>query len=160
MTAFYTGFRRKELRALCVKHLVLDSDVPFIHLPGAFTKNRQDATIPIPLAFAGQLANWIASRSVDAPLFHIPRHDELLKALKKDLAFANIPYRDDLDRVCDFHSLRKSLGTQLRVAKVDPSVSQLFMRHSDIRLTMEVYNDSRLHDLRKEVVEKLPTFDL
>ena len=60
----------------------------------------------------------------------------------------------------DFHSLRKSLGTQLRVAKVDPAVSQQFMRHSDIRLTMEVYNDDQLHDLRAEVVDKLPSFNV
>jgi hypothetical protein len=52
----------------------------------------------------------------------------------------------------------KSLGTQLRLAGVDPSVSKQMMRYSDIRLTMEVYNDDRLHDLNTEAVCKLPTF--
>jgi hypothetical protein len=32
------------------------------------------------------------------------------------------------------------------------------MRHSDIRLTLEVYNDDQLHDLNAEVVTKLPAF--
>jgi len=34
------------------------------------------------------------------------------------------------------------------------------MRHSDIRLTMEIYNDDQLHDLREEVVSKRPAFRL
>ncbi len=159
LTAFYTGFRRNEIRALCVKHLDLDSAVPFILLPGRHTKNGVDAVIPIAPGFADQLRGWAAGRPADAMVFNVPKYDELLKAMKKDLAYAGIPYRDDLGRVADFHSLRKSLGTHLRRAKVDPSVSQIFMRHSDIRLTMETYNDDRLHDLRAEVVDKLPTFD-
>jgi hypothetical protein len=38
--------------------------------------------------------------------------------------------------VFDFHALRKSLGMHLQ-----------FMRHGDIWLTMQVYNDDTLHDL-------------
>lgn len=94
------------------------------------------------------------------PVFRMPRYNELLKALKKDLAFANILFQDDLGRVFDFHSLRKSLGTHLRRAKVDPAVSQLYLRQSDIRLTMEVYNDDQLRDLNAEIVVKLPKFSL
>ena len=52
------------------------------------------------------------------------------------------------------------LGTYLRGAKVDPGVSRLYMRHSDIRLTMEVYDDERLHDLHAEATTKLPAFTL
>jgi integrase len=158
--AFYTGFRRKELRAMCVKHLRLDAEVPHVHLPGTLTKNAQDAKIPLKSEVAEQLRCWVAGKMPDDLVFRVPKHDELLKALKKDLAFAGIPYRDELGRVFDFHALRKSLGTQLRLAKVDPAVSQQFLRHSDIRLTMEVYNDDRLHDLQAEVVEKLPLFTL
>jgi integrase len=158
LTAFYTGFRRKELRSLRVKHLILDAESPHIHLPGIYTKNGRDAKIPIGQGFAEQLRHRVEGKRPDDPVLHVPEYDELLKAFKKDLAFANIPYRDDLGRVCDFHSLRKSLGTHLRRAKVDPAISQVYMRHSDIRLTMEIYNDDQLHDLRAEVVDKLPEF--
>jgi len=37
-TAFYTGLRRGELKALRVNHLTLDGPVPCLKLPGAFTK--------------------------------------------------------------------------------------------------------------------------
>jgi integrase len=35
-----------------------------------------------------------------------------------------------------------------------------FMRHSDIRLTMEIYNDDQLHDLSAEAVANLPALNL
>lgn len=152
MAAFFTGFRRKELRALRVKHLTLEADVPHIHLPGALTKNGHDAKLPLASVFADHLRRWVAGRTADAPVFRVSRHHELLNSLKKNLTFAGIPYTDDLGRVFDFHSLRKSLGTHLRRSKVDSAVSQLYMRHSDIRLTMEIYNDEQLHDLNTEVV--------
>lgn len=158
-TAFYSGLRRGELQQLCVKHLQLTDDTPHIDMPGTFTKNGKDAAIPIPTSLATLLQAWITDKRPDDKVFNMPKYDELLKALKKDLAFIGIPYRDGRGRVFDFHSLRKSLGTALRLAKIDPSVSRLFMRHGDIRLTMEVYNDDQLHNLA-EVVNQLPQFRL
>jgi integrase len=160
LTAFSIGFRKKELRLMCVKHLRLDADVPHVFLPGSLTKNGKDAMIPLRPELAGHLRQWVQGKGQEDSVFNVPKYDELLKALKKDLAFAGIPYRDELGRVFDFHSLRKSLGTQLRIAKVDPAASQQFMRHGDIRLTMQIYNDDRLHDLNVEVASKLPAFTL
>jgi integrase len=160
LTAFYTGFRRGELRAMRVKHLFLSGDHPHIALPGALTKNGQDAAIPLPPVLVEQLRDWTQGMDPADAVFRVPKYDELLKCLKKDLAFAGIPYRDDRGRVFDFHSLRKSLGTALRLAKVDPAVSQKYMRHGDIRLTLETYNDDQLHDLQAEVTAKLPVFTI
>lgn len=156
LAAVYTGLRRNELRSLRVKHLRLDGEVPAVHLPGEFTKNGEDADIPLPADFAEQLRCWVTGTGPDDAVFAIPKHDELLKALKKDLAFAGIPYKDELGRVFDFHSLRKCLGSYLRRAKVDPAVSKMYLRHGDIRLTMETYDDERLHDLHAEATTKLP----
>jgi integrase len=141
-----------------VKHLSLEGTVPAIHLPGVHTKNGKDANIPLPTAFAEELKNWVADKGPDDPVLEIPMYDELLKALKKDLAHAKIPYRDQHGHVFDFHSLRKCLGSYLRRAKVDPAVSKLYMRHGDIRLTMETYDDERLHDIHTEATTKLPAF--
>jgi integrase len=160
LTAVYTGLRRSELRALQVKYLRLDDPVPTVHLPAAFTKNGKEATIPIPAVLAGELKAWVAGLGPDDAALGVPRYDELLKAFKKDLAHAGIPYRDDRGRVFDFHSLRKCLGSYLRHAKVDPAVSRVFMRHSDIRLTMQTYDDEDLHDLHTEATAKLPAFTL
>jgi integrase len=159
-TAFYTGFRRGELRAMRVKHLFLSGEHPHIALPGAVTKNGQDANMPLPAVLVEPLREWTQGMDLAGAVFRVPKYDELLKCLKKDLTFAGIPYRDERGRVFDFHSLRKSLGTALRLAKVDPAVSQKYMRHGDIRLTMEVYNDDQLHDLQSEVTAKLPVFTI
>jgi integrase len=157
LTAFYTGLRRRELRSLLVKHLNLAGELPHVRLPGELTKNGDEAALPLPGHLAALLAEWTAGRGPDEPVLRVPkRTNGMVAGLKQDLAFAGIPYVDEQGRVFDFHSLRKSLGTHLRLAKVDPSVSQQFMRHGDIRLTMEVYNDDQLHDLRAEVVDKLP----
>jgi integrase len=157
LTAFYTGLRRRELRSLRVKHLNLSGEVPHVHLPGELTKNGKDARLPLSQHLAALLAEWTAGRGPDEPVLRVPRRTNgVVEILKRDLAAAGIPYVDEQGRVFDFHSLRKSLGTHLRLAKVDPAVSQKFMRHGDIRLTMEIYNDDQLHDLRAEVVDKLP----
>jgi hypothetical protein len=75
--------------------------------------------------------------------------------LRIDLEAAAISYRDSEGRVCDFHALRHSYITLLERSGVSPKVAQELARHSDIRLTMNVYTHARLHDLAG-AVEGLP----
>jgi integrase len=146
LTAFYTGLRRGEIEALRVAHLDL-GERPSLSLPGEFTKNGQEALLPIPPALAGPLAAWVRGRSPLAVVFALGAAGSLLSELKRDLAHAGVPYRDARGLYADFHALRKSLATHLRLAGVDPAVSQKYMRHADIRLTMETYTDSGMLDL-------------
>src|SRR5262249_7907642 len=67
--------------------------------------------------------------------------------LRLDLQAAGIPYRDEAGRVADFHSLRHSYITLLDRSGVSPKVAKELARHSDIRLTMNVYTHAGLHDL-------------
>lgn len=62
---------------------------------------------------------------------------------------------DDRGRVLDLHALRHTYGTLLAAAGVPLQVAQRAMRHSDVRLTTNVYTDPRLLDLRA-AVEALP----
>ena len=77
--------------------------------------------------------------------------------MKLDLKRAGIEYKDDKGRYADFHALRKSAGTMLGVAGVPVRVRQLFMRHGDIRLTMQTYDDRDFSSLEEAVkaLEKL-----
>ena len=63
------------------------------------------------------------------------------------LTAAGLPYRDADGRVADFHALRHSYITLLERSGVSPKLAQELARHSDIRLTMNVYTHVRLHDL-------------
>jgi hypothetical protein len=44
----------------------------------------------------------------------------------------------------------------LRRAGVDVAVSRRLMRYSDVRLTLQIYNDDRLHDLHEAAVSRWP----
>lgn len=72
------------------------------------------------------------------PVFSVPT----LKTFKGDMKRAGVPYKDARGRTADFHSLRRSTGTMLAVANVPPKEAQSYMRHSDIRLTLQVYADA------------------
>src|SRR5260370_1127230 len=67
--------------------------------------------------------------------------------LRIDLDAAGIAYRDEEGRVADFHALRHSYITLLSRSGVSPKVAQELARHSDIRLTMNVYTHTGLFDL-------------
>jgi integrase len=84
---------------------------------------------------------------------------ELVKILKRDLAWAGIAYRDGRGRTLDVHALRHTTATSLSRAQVAPRVAQAFLRHSDIKLTMQTYTDPRLLD-ESEALSALPDLPL
>ena len=44
----------------------------------------------------------------------------------------------------DFHDLRKTYGTLMQLTGVNPRTAQELMRHSDIKLTTQIYTDANL----------------
>lgn len=158
-TLVLTGLRRGELAALQACHLLLDGPQARIVLPGEGTKNGEEARILLRSDLAAELADWLRAtgkRGTD-PVFRIPV--ELVKILKRDLAAAGIPYRDERGRTLDVHALRYTTATFLSRAKVSPRVAQRMMRHSDIKLTMQVYTD--VHQLDEaDALAALPAMPL
>jgi hypothetical protein len=75
------------------------------------------------------------------------------------LAAAGIPKRDDRGRTLDIHALRHTFGTLMSKGGVAPRTAQAAMRHSDIKLTMNVYTDPRLLDVRG-ALDALPALPL
>src|SRR5207248_7121572 len=102
----------------------------------------------------------------DTPLFTVPA--ALVKILDRDLVAAGIARRvkvggkrridkrDERGRTLDVHALRTTFGTLLSKGWVAPRTAQAAMRHSDIRLTMGVYTDPKLLDVRG-ALDALPT---
>jgi integrase len=158
-TLVLTGLRRGELEALEVRHLTLDGPRPFLALPPSATKNRCGADLPLRADLAADLARWVAAtgkRGGDR-VFRVARGLNAL--LKRDMAWAGIPYKDDQGRTVDVHALRHTTATHLGKGKVAPRVAQGFMRHSDIKLTMQTYTDPRLLD-EAEALDALPDLPL
>jgi integrase len=105
------------------------------------------------------LKNWITAtgKTSTDKLFRVPV--ELVKILKRDLKLAGIPYRDEMGRTFDVHALRHTTSTYMGRGKVAPRVAQEFMRHSDIKLTMQTYTDLRLLD-ESEALSALPALPI
>jgi hypothetical protein len=105
----------------------------------------------------------------DTPLFDVP--DKLCKILNRDLVMAGIARRvkvgdkwriekrDDRGRTIDVHALRHTFGSLLSKGGVAPRTAQAAMRHSKIDLTMNVYTDPALLDVRG-ALDALPALPL
>jgi integrase len=154
-----TGLRRSELEALEVRHLTLAGPRPCVALAGADTKNRQGADLPLRADLAEDLKCWVEAtgKTASDKLFRVPV--ELVKILKRDLQLAGIPYKDAYGRVFDAHSLRHTTASFLGKGKVTPRLAQGFMRHSDIKLTLQTYADPSLLD-EAEALAALPRLPL
>lgn len=141
------GLRRGEAKALTVYDLKLDGPAPFVRL-AAFdpatgdqaVKTANDLILPVVPTLAEELRQWVADagKQPGDPVFAVPT----LRTFKKDMKRAGVPYKDARGRTADFHSLRRSTGTMLAIANVPPKEAQAYMRHSDIRLTLQVYADA------------------
>ena len=71
-----------------------------------------------------------------AKIFFVPVN--FCPVLKKDLAFAGIPY-ETKDGYLDVHSLRHTTGKLLAEHNVAPKVAMAIMAHSDIKMTLDNY---------------------
>ncbi|MCD4824709.1 MAG: site-specific integrase [Phycisphaerae bacterium] len=151
-----TGLRKGELAAVTVDCLHLNAERPFLLLPGSFTKNGQTATIPLRAEITEAVRAWIDELglfSLDPVFDPIPT----IRNFDADIAAANIPKRDERNRVVDIHALRHTFGTHLAKAGVAPRTAMAAMRHSKIELTMNVYTDPALLDIAG-AVDSLPAF--
>ncbi len=151
--ALSTGLRRNELGSLTTASFQLDADPPTVTAEGVWTKNRKTATLPLRQDVAAELREWLQRKPTGRPLF--PVKGRKRKAmLRADLKAAGIePVVDG--RAIDLHALRVSFITHLALGGVPLTVAQKLARHSDPRLTANVYTSLGLADLQK-AVEALP----
>jgi len=175
-TFVLTGLRKKELGSLTVGQLDLDGPVPFAALHAADEKNREGAEIVLRGDLALDLKHWLADmlrRSqeaaqrdgrpiparlpADTKIFNVPAG--LVRILDRDLRLAGIPKRDERGRTLDVHALRTTFGTWLSKGGVPLRTAHAAMRHSDPKLTANVYTDPKLLDVRG-ALDALPALPL
>lgn len=141
-----TGLRNSEVAALRWEDLSLDGADPFLELSGKFTKNRTDARLPLQRFVAEALGDLRARRGArrGAP---VQQSEHVLNVpwriaghIRRDAVHAGlIPAHRPADRRLDLHALRHSCVRILREQNVPVEVAQRVLRHSDIRLTLQVY---------------------
>ncbi len=153
LTAMYTGLRRGELRQLQWGDLRLDAERPHVHLRAKTTKNRKAESIPLHPELVAELraARPPGGGAGSAVFARIPTN----KTRRRDYERAGIERLDERGRQSDFHALRLTYCTMLHRHGVPLRQAMALMRHSDSRLTTQVYTDQGLLDTTQEV-GKLP----
>jgi integrase len=151
--ALATGLRRNELGSLVPEAFDLDASPPTVTVCGAWTKNRKMARLPLRRDLADEVRIWLAGKSAGQTLFPI-QGVPISRMIRCDLVEAGIPF-EVAGRVVDFHSLRVTFVTLLALAGVPLATAQKLARHSDPRLTANVYTHLGLADLSR-AVESLP----
>ena len=154
LMAVHTGLRRSELAKFKWADLLLDEAKPFVLVRASTTKNSKVTPMslhPEVVAALRDLKN--ESQPGELVFKRFPR----IERLKRDLKAAGIPYQDALGRYADFHSLRKTLCTNLARAGVPRRTAMAVMRHSDSKLTDKVYTDENLLGV-ETAIDVLPTF--
>jgi integrase len=149
-----TGLRIGEVRRLKIADLDFDSAVSVVRLSAAITKNGRDDAVPIRADLITMLRRRIAGHRPADRVFDIPA--DLIRRFHADCRRAGIDRRDDRGRQLDLHALRTTFGTMLARSGVSMRTAQQLMRHSDIRLTANVYVDPALLDLQG-AVEAIPS---
>jgi integrase/recombinase XerC len=150
LLAACTGFRRSELKK--IRWADLDLDRAAITLEAASTKARREAVQPLPAPVVEALRRYRAA--LVKGTFHPPKRAKprpgwrdadvvlcppTMRTYAEDLAAAGIDRGDHGRGVVDFHSLRGTLASSLRDLGVHPTTTQALMRHTDPKLTANVY---------------------
>ena len=146
-----TGLRYSEIAS--IRPASFDWKALSVRVAASYTKNGQEAELPMPSDLASDLTPFVAALPPDAPVFPLP--EKGVKMLRADLQAAAIPYKDASGLVFDFHSLRCQTATLADAAGVSPRVVQRLMRHSTLELTGR-YTRPRAVDI-EAAAERLPS---
>ena len=147
ITAVYTGLRFGELLGLRWSDIKLHHQKPHIHVPAILTKNRTQAIVPLHPKLVKEFLNEQEEQPEDCFVF--PQYTNSSRRFRRHRKEAGIETIDRSGRKLDFHSFRYTFATKLARQGISQRLTQELMRHSDPRLTANLYTD----------VSHLPTFE-
>jgi integrase/recombinase XerD len=156
--AVTTGLRASELASLTPRSFDLVSDPPTIKVEAAYSKHRRQDILPLRPDVADVLRKHLAEigRAANEPLWSGSwSRNGSAKMIRMDLKAAEIPYKDEADRVFDFHCLRHQFISTLARSGAHPKEAQALARHSTITLTMDRYTHLAVVDLTS-ALDRLP----
>ena len=166
IVAAWTGYRRNELASMTTSSVQFEANPPTISVDAAYSKRRRNDSIPMHPYVEERLRNWfsITKPEKDAPLFSLKSANGYLRATAKmmrlDLATARatwikeadsdeersrreasdfLTYQDEAGLYADFHANRHTFISNLSRAGVSAKMAQTLARHSDPKLTLNIY---------------------
>ncbi len=150
--ALSTGLRANEIRTLTVNDFDFISGT--VSIKPRNEKNRKGATLPLQQELSEAIRAFTAGKLPTAKALTVP--SRAAEMMRIDLTAAGIVYNTD-QGFADFHSLRHTFGTRLAQAGAPPQNAQRLMRHSDPKLTQNLYTHLVIEDLRKST-DMLPDY--
>ena len=169
LSALETGLRAGELRSLVKKDFDFNNNT--VTLSGQYTKNGQEAEIPLKQGTADRLKELLKCKMPTARVFNLHNSSKTGKMIYEDMQEARIkwladnPDRTDSDFLNveidtgkrDFHALRHTFATMLAATGTHPKTMQKLLRHSTVDLTMNIYTHS-LREKESTAINALPDF--
>ena len=156
----WTGFRRGELASLTRQSFDLDAQHPTVRVEASYSKHRRNDVIPLHSVVVERLRAYLATKSdlsPKSPLFPLKTAGGDLrrtsKMMRRDLKRAGIPYKDDKGLFADFHSNRHTFISNLGKAGVSLTTAQKLARHSDPKLTANIYTHLGLKEQASAIGE-------
>ncbi len=162
--AVETGLRWSELRSLSRASFDFNAEPATVTIAAAYAKNGEDDTLPLRNALAVDLKEYMALFLPGALAFAKMGTDCGAEMIRDDLETAGVITRDENGEmiisdqyglVYDFHGLRHTFATLLNRSRVPLATAQKLMRHSDPKLTAEIYTHVLVDDKADELA-KLP----
>ncbi|MGC4033601.1 MAG: tyrosine-type recombinase/integrase [Tepidisphaeraceae bacterium] len=138
----WTGLRRGEAAKLQWRDVRLEAEHPYIQLRPEMNKAKREDRIPLHPQLVEALKAYQPAKfaPASAVLSTVPSMD----VLRRDLAFAGIDYGNREIGFADLHAQRKTLNMMLATQGVESRIRQAHLRHTDVRLTEDVYFDNSL----------------
>ena len=164
--AVQTGLRADELRSLTKDCFNFNNLT--VTLSGQYTKNGQEAELPLRADTALLLEDYLACKLPTAKAFNMPvdtarmLYIDMEKARQKWIE-KHPELADNSDFLTvensqgkrDFHALRHTFATMLAATGTHPKTAQTLLRHSKVDLTMSIYTHS-LRDKETTAINQLP----
>ncbi len=183
--AAWTGYRKGEIGSLTLRSFDLEGEPATVTVEAGHSKRRRRDTQVLHPEVVEMLRQWLAERGGAEPdelLFPVSGkvpgglERKTHKMMERDLAAARkawldeasdeaererrersdfLLYKNSRGEFADFHATRHTFITNLARAGVAPKTAQTLARHSDIRLTMDVYTHIDLAE-KTAAVRQLP----
>jgi len=146
-----SGIRAGEARQLQVRDFDFANWI--LTIRAEIAKNRKEAQMPLKKSTAEFIQNHVRGKLPSTTVFNIPAKPFLM--IKQDLERAGIPYRNE-QGTAHFHAQRHNFSTNIFAASTsNVKTTQSLMRHSDPRLTMNIYTHG-VPELERMAIESLP----
>lgn len=139
------GLRFNEIKTLQWGDLNFDRAPAQLTVRAKNAKSKREDTVPISDALARELLDWRYAKAAELGRNPLPNErvvfvgSRFRDSFRSDCKAAGIELKDAMDRWADVHSLRHTFATMLARANVHPKVAQTLLRHTDVRLTLQIY---------------------